>query len=114
MKKHHIYSYQDLVKKSCSDLAWYWDAVNQDLGLEWFKKYDTVFDASSGIPWTKWFINGKCNIISNAIDRHSKNQPDKVAYVFENSDGNVKKLTYGQLDKQVSALASAHRNAGIK
>ena len=30
-----------------------WDEVNDDLGLEWFRKYDSVFDPSAGLPWTR-------------------------------------------------------------
>ena len=72
MKKHGISSYQELVKKANGDIAWYWDAVNDDLRLEWFRKYDGVFDSSAGLPWTRWFTGGKCNIVANTIDRHAR------------------------------------------
>jgi acetyl-CoA synthetase len=112
MKKHGISGWRELVQKANSDIGWYWDAVNEDLGIEWFQKYDRVYDSSDGLPWTKWFINGKCNIISSAIDRHAKNQPDKVAYIFANEFGS-RKVTYRELDEQVSRLASALSGAGI-
>jgi acetyl-CoA synthetase len=35
MKRHGISDYKELVKRANSDIAWYWDAVNDDLGLEW-------------------------------------------------------------------------------
>src|SRR3712207_8948188 len=60
--------------------------------------YTTLFRS---IPWTKWFLNGKCNIVVNAIDRHVKKQPNKVAYIFANEQGS-KKITYRELDEQVS------------
>ena len=86
MIKHGIADYSHLLQKSTENIEWYWNAVNEDLDLEWYKEYDQLFDSSSGIPWTKWFINGKCNIIANVIDRHAKNQPDKIAYIFENEE----------------------------
>ncbi|HVX02224.1 MAG TPA: AMP-binding protein [Nitrososphaera sp.] len=117
MKKHGISGYKELVKRANSDISWYWDAVNSDLDLEWFRKYDRVYDdapfGTGGIPWTKWFIGGKCNIVANAIDRHARQRPDKVAYVFANEHG-ARKITYGELDLEVGRLASALLDAGVK
>ena len=112
MKKHGIASYPELVKKANDNIAWYWDAINDDLDLQWFKKYDQVHDSSAGIPWTKWFLGGKCNIIANAIDRHAANHPDKVAYIFVGEE-RAKKVTYGELEDRVGRLASALKAAGI-
>lgn len=113
MKKHGIKTYRELVRRANDDIAWYWDAVNNDLGLEWFKKYDRVYDSAGGVPWTKWFVGGRCNIVSNAIDRHARETPDKVAFIFAGGDGTAKKVTYGQLDFEVGRLASALKGAGI-
>ena len=113
MDKHCLSGWRQLVEKANEDISWYWDAVNEDLGIEWFRKCDRTFDSSAGIPWTKWFINGKCNIIANAIDKHAKKRPDKIAYIFANARGS-KKITYRELDEQVSRLAGALTNAGIK
>jgi acetyl-CoA synthetase len=114
MRKHSIADYIQLVQKSNENIEWYWNAVNEDLNLEWFKKYDQTFDSSNGIPWTRWFINGKCNIISNVIDRHAKNQPDKIAYIFENEKGDIRKISYVQLAYEVNLIACSLLDAGIK
>jgi acetyl-CoA synthetase len=112
MEKNGISDWRGLVQKANSDTGWYWDAVNEDLGIEWFKKYDRTFDSSDGVPRTRWFINGKCNIVANAIDRHARLQPDRVAYIFANESGS-KKVTYGELDGQVTKLAGALVDSGI-
>ncbi len=114
MRKHGIADYIRLVQKSNENIEWYWNAVNEDLNLEWFKKYDQIFDSSNGIPWTRWFINGKCNIMSNVIDRHAKNQPDKIAYIFENEKGDIRKISYRQLAYEVNLVACSLLDAGIK
>lgn len=113
MKRHGISDYKELVQKANGDIAWYWDAVNDDLELEWFQKYDKVYDSSAGVPWTKWFVGGKCNIIANAIDRHARKTPDKVAYIFASEKG-ARKVTYGELEYEVGRLASALKGAGVK
>jgi acetyl-CoA synthetase len=113
MKKHSISNWCQLIEKANSDIEWYWNAVNEHLGIEWFQKYDKTYNSQTGIPWTKWFLNGKCNIIVNAIDRHAKKHPNKVAYIFANEQGS-KKITYRELDEQVSRLASALITTGVK
>lgn len=113
MTKHGISDWRQLVERANNNIGWYWDAVNEDLGIEWFRKYDITYDSSAGIPWTKWFINGRCNIVSNAIDRHARNKPNKIAYIFAN-ESCYRKITYHELDERVSKLAGALITAGIK
>jgi acyl-coenzyme A synthetase/AMP-(fatty) acid ligase len=50
--------------------------------------------------------------VANAIDRHARTQPDKVAYIFASKSGS-KKVTYGELDAQVTKLAGALVDSGI-
>jgi acetyl-CoA synthetase len=113
MGKHQIPSVNELVNRSNNDPSWYWNAVNDDLVLEWFKKYDIVYDSSQGIPWTKWFVGGRCNIVANAIDRHARLVPDKVAYIFS-GDHKTHTVTYAELDINVRKMASAMRLAGVR
>ncbi|MDQ3839541.1 MAG: AMP-binding protein [Thermoproteota archaeon] len=114
MKKLRITSYQQLIQKSNKDTEWYWHAVNRDLNLKWFRKYDRLVDQSHGISNTKWFTGGKCNIIANAIDRHVKSQPNKIAYIFENAKGATRKVSYKELAYEVNLLSCALKDAGIK
>ena len=114
MKKHGFKKYQDLIKKSIENIGWYWDSVNEDLSLKWFEKYNAVFDSGEGIERTKWFIDGKCNIISNAIDRHLNEDPEKIAFIFENEKGQTKSFSYAEVDYHISALALALKSEGIK
>ncbi|MGA8483408.1 MAG: AMP-binding protein, partial [Nitrososphaeraceae archaeon] len=114
MKKHGFKKYQDLIKKSVENIGWYWDSVNEDLSLKWFEKYNAVFDSGEGIEWTKWFIDGKCNIISNAIDRHLNEDPEKIAFIFENEKGRTRSFSYAEVDYHISALALALKSEGIK
>ena len=114
MRKYEIADYSQLIQKSSENIEWYWNAVNEYLNLEWFQKYDQLFDSSNGIPFTRWFINGKCNIIANVIDKHAKCQPDKIAFIFENEKGDIRKVSYKELETEVKLVACALKNAGIK
>ncbi len=115
MKKHDIKDYDELIKKSTDDIGWFWDAVIKDLDIEWYKPYEKVYDDSKGIQWTKWFVNGKINIVHNCIDKHIKsNKKHNIAITWENEKGDVRKLTYGELNREVSKFANALKELGIE
>src|SRR5919201_4145220 len=114
MRKYEIADYSQLIQKSSENIEWYWNVVNEYLNLEWFQKYDQLFDSSNGIPFTRWFINGKWNIIANVIDKPAKCQPDKIAFIFENEKGDIRKVSYKELETEVKLVACALKNAGIK
>ena len=73
MKKHSISGYESLIKKCSADVAWFWDAALKDLGVEWYAPYSKVVEG--GLPFAKWFIDGKLNIVANCLDRHVRNDP---------------------------------------
>ncbi len=115
MKKHDIKDYDELIQKSTDDIAWFWDAVIKDLDIEWFQPYEKVFDDSQGIQWTKWFIGGKINIVHNCLDKHvTSDNKNNIAITWENEQGDVRKLTYHELYKQVNRFANALKELGVK
>ena len=74
MRAHRIVSYEELVQRSQEEPEWFWDAVVQDLGIEFFKPYERVMDTSDGIPWTTWFTGGTTNLAHNCGDSHERGQ----------------------------------------
>jgi len=115
MKKYGIHSYDALLRKSLENIEWYWDAVNKDLQLKWFQKYDRVVETGTNSEFknSRWFINGKCNIISNVIDKNLANRADQIAYIFENELGIVTRVTFKELDNQVNRVATAFKSVGV-
>jgi acetyl-CoA synthetase len=75
MAAQGIDSLAELQRRSVADIAWFWDAVVKDLGLEFFEPYQQVVDLSRGIPWARWFVGGKYNYVHNALDRHASPPP---------------------------------------
>jgi acetyl-CoA synthetase len=115
MRKHNIKDYDELVKKSTDDIAWFWDEVIKDLNIEWYKPYTKVYDDSKGIQWTKWFVDGKINIIHNVLDRHAKSdRKNNTVIIWEDEQGNSRKITYEELYKQVNKFANALKELGVK
>ena len=115
MKKNNIKDYDELIKKSTDDIEWFWDAALKDLNIEWFKKYEKIMDDSKGIQWTKWFTGGKINIVYNCLDRHAKSdKKDNISIIWENEEGDFKKLKYYELYKEVNKFANGLKKIGVK
>ncbi len=115
MKKNNIKNYNHLIKKSTDNIEWFWDAVLKDLNIEWYKPYEKVLDDSKGIQWTKWFIGGKINIVHNCLDKHANSKrKDNIALIWENENGDVRKLTYCDLYREVNKFANGLKELGIK
>jgi acetyl-CoA synthetase len=110
MEAHGIDAFDDLVRRSVDEPEWFWDAVVQFLGLEFSRPYDKVLDTTNGIPWATWFVGGELNFAENCL-RHPA---DRQAIVWEGEDGEVRRWTYGELQVQVSRLASLLREAGVR
>jgi acetyl-CoA synthetase len=114
MDRHGIASVAELMNRSVADIAWFWDAVVQDLDLEWFQPYTQVVDLSRGIEWPRWFPGGRYNYVHDAVDKHAERlRPQATALIWEGEDGAVITLTYAELAAQVNRAANALKALGL-
>jgi acetyl-CoA synthetase len=115
MRAHGIETIDEMRARSVADISWYWDAVVRDLGIPFARPYDKVLDDSQGIQWCKWFVGGRVNLTSACVDRWTgaPELAERLALIAEAEDGAVRTLTYGELAREVDALASALRADGI-
>lgn len=111
MRKHGIKDYDDLIRRSTSEIEWFWDAALKDLGVEWYQPYTKVVEG--GMPWAKWFTGGKLNLIHNVLDRHVPSRASKPALIWESDDGKSRTLTYGEMNAAVTRAASALKSLGV-
>jgi len=114
MRRHGIESYDALVTRSQQDIGWFWDAVVEDLGIEFFDPPRATFDDSKGIPWTIWFPGATINLTYNCVDRHAASDPDRLALVWEGEEGASRRMTYGELRAEVDRLANGLRALGVR
>jgi acetyl-CoA synthetase len=114
MDRHEIGSYAELLERSTSDLEWYWDAAVHDLGIAFYKGFEAVLDQSDGAPWTRWWPGAKMNIAQSCLDRYQHTErKDKVALVWEGEPGEVRELTYAELESEACRLANALKRMGV-
>jgi acetyl-CoA synthetase len=113
MRAHGIDTYEELVARSQEDIEWFWDAVVQDLGIEFIRPYDRVVDTSDGIPWAKWFVGGTTNLAHNCVDRWADRTPEATAILWEGEDGEVRRVSYLELREMADRLAHGLRSLGV-
>ncbi len=114
MDAHGIADLDELQRRSIEELEWFWDAVAKDLGLRFRRPYDHVVDLGDGIEWARWWPGGRMNIVDTCIDRWLDGPTaDKPAVVWEGEGGEVRRLTYRELDAEVCRLANALRRLGV-
>ena len=114
MQKHNISSLEELSKKSILDLEWFWKSVEKDIGIVWDEQYTKILDTKNGIARPKWFVNGKTNIYKSSVEKFANLHPQKIAYYFESEDGEKSRISYSELDSQVSKLANGLKSIGVK
>jgi len=113
MRAHGIATYEELVRRSVEDVAWFWDAVVKDLDIEFLRPYESVLDTSKGVEWATWFGGGRVNLAHACVDRWAERTPDAVAVVWEGEEGEVRRLTYRELREAVDRLANGLVALGI-
>ncbi|MBP7860566.1 AMP-binding protein [bacterium] len=124
MRKQNVATWQELIKKSNEDTNWFWQESLEYMGFNWAKPYSKLMDMSKGFEWTKWFVDGKLNIIDNIIDFHlqdgktlgSRKAAGKnhKALIWEGEDGATREFTYAELNTLVSKMSTLFLNLGVK
>jgi acetyl-CoA synthetase len=114
IKKHELGSYDELMRRSTTDIAWFWDAVLRDLDIQFYKPYSRVVDLSQGKPWARWCVGGEMNIVHNMLDKYAGTEIDnRLAIKSEVEDGTTRTLTYKELREQTDKMAAALRCLGL-
>ncbi|WP_308639691.1 AMP-binding protein [Paenibacillus silvisoli] len=116
MQQHGFDDYEAFYRKSVADIAWFWDAVVQDMEIAWFKDYSQTVDLSKGIRWPSWFAGGRLNAAYNAMDKWLENPvvSKRTALVWEGEDGTSRNYSYRELSLQVDRAAYGMQRLGIR
>lgn len=114
IEKHGAGSYHELCARANRDPSWFWDALVKELGIVWSKPYRQVTDTSPGIPFTRWFVDGRLNAYDSAVARHRQATPGRLAIISETESGDVRQLTYAELDAAVEHAAAGLASIGVE
>lgn len=114
IEKHALGSYEELMRRSTTDIAWFWDAVLRDLDIQFYKPYSRVVDLSQGKPWARWCVGCEMNIVHNMVDKYAGTEVDnRLAIKSETEDGTTRTLAYKELREETDKMAATLRSLGL-
>jgi len=114
IERHALGSYEELIRRSTTDIAWFWETVLRNLGIQFYKPYSRVVDLADGKPWARWCVDGQMNIVHNLLDKYAGAEVDNhLAIKSEIEDGTTRTVTYKELREQVNKMAAGLRSLGL-
>ena len=115
ISQHGLRDYDDLLARSTADPEWFWRAVFDDLAIEFYEPYTKVLDTSRGLPWTRWCVGGRMNIVHNCLDKWMGTPvADRVAFRWEGEEGDTRQMTYAELWQAVNQCAAGLQALGVQ
>jgi acetyl-CoA synthetase len=114
MRRHGIEAYAELLRRSQEEPDWFWPAVVEDLGLDFSRRWEGVYDDSQGPEWTTWFTGATVSIARNCVHRWAERDPDRIGAVFAGEDGMRRALTFAELSRDVTRLAEGLVRLGVE
>ncbi|MCC6456738.1 MAG: AMP-binding protein [Caldilineaceae bacterium] len=114
MTRHGIADYATLQARAVADVAWFWEAVMEDLGIEFYRPYTQMLDLSEGMEFPHWCVDGEMNIVHNCLDKW-QNSParDQLALRYEGEEGITTTYTYAELHEAVCRCANGLTELGL-
>ncbi len=109
-----IEQYHSVYKKSVDQPEQFWEQIASN--FIWKRKWDKVLQWDFDQFNVKWFDGAQLNITENCLDRNVKQQPDKIAIIWEPNDPTEasRKITYDELLKEVCRAANMLKKFGVK
>ncbi len=113
LKRHKLRDPDELLARSQQDPAWFWDAMVQELGIEFSTPYQQVLDDSEP-EFPKWFVGGRLNLANDCVFKHARGRSaTHPAIIWEGEDEGQRRLTYADLKRDVAMLADALDSMGV-
>jgi acetyl-CoA synthetase len=114
IRRHGLRDLADLQRRSVDDPEWFWGAVLDEIGIEFYEPYRRVLDVSRGPAWPHWCPGGRMNAVHNALDKWMGTPVEtREALRCEDERGRVQVLTYGALWRETNRCANALRALGV-
>jgi len=106
--------YREMYRRSIENPDAFWGQIAKN-EIDWFHDFVQVRDYDLSTGYIGWFLGGKLNICYNCVDRHVATRGNQVAIIWEGDEpGNVRRITYRELQLEVCRLANVLRHNGIR
>jgi len=105
--------YQKMYKRSIDDPEAFWSEQAEE--IDWYKRWNKVWEWNFETPEIKWFIGGKVNASYNCLDRHLATRGNKPALIFQGEPLEENRIyTYQELHDHVCKFANVLKKMGVK
>jgi len=92
----------------------FWAEKAREL-LHWDIPFQTTRSGGFENGDVAWFLEGRLNACYNCVDRHAFKDPNRTAIIYEADEpGEGRKISYGELLREVSKLAFTLKQMGVK
>ncbi len=119
LQQHALISdeqYQQMYAESVTSPETFW--AEQAKRIVWKKPFTKVKDVSFDKRdlHIRWFEDGTLNVTESCLDRHLESRADDIAIIWEPEDeaAEARKITFGELSKEVNRCANGLRSLGVK
>jgi len=113
MRRLDVSTADELRARSIGDIGAFWEAVIADLGIEFRTPFTSTVDLARGIEHPEWFVGGRINIVDATLMRWARETPEAIAVAHESEDGAVRRLTFAELEEEVSRVRRGLRARGV-
>ncbi|MDZ4661437.1 MAG: AMP-binding protein [Pseudomonadota bacterium] len=110
MQIKEINSYDDFYKWSCKNREEFWALTIKQLKIKFNTPPNKILDISKGPAQPNWLKGALYNIAESCL----KKDPKAVAIVHQREGGEIKKMTYGELDILSNQIANGLIENGFK
>ena len=104
---------EELQARAAADPAWFWSAAADDIGIAWQRRPTTTLDLAGGAARATWWGGGAFNHALAATEPWAAIRPDAEALAWEGEDGEVRRFTWAELDRDARLAARRFGALGI-
>ncbi len=113
-RRQGLRDYAALQAWALDDVGRFWNAVMDDLGIEFRQPYTQILDDAGGVERPRWCVDGRMNIVHNCLDKWAGTETwERDAVRYESEEGATHVLSYRQLHAEVEACAAGLRGLGL-
>ncbi len=103
--------YDEFHRRALADPQAFWAEIARE--FHWFEPWTQTLDWK--LPDARWFVGGRTNLSYNCLDRQiERGRGDHTAILFEGEPGDVRRVTYRELHREVCKFASVLKSLGVK
>ncbi|PCH77234.1 MAG: AMP-dependent synthetase [Flavobacteriaceae bacterium] len=110
MQKNAITNYDDFWQWSVDEKETFWKQTVAELGIQFYRKFETVLAIEQGVETPRWLHNARLNIVDSCF----QNQEDAIVIRFQKEGEVLQEITQKKLENLVNSIANGLMESGLE